>query len=255
MQKLTAIICFLRASVLLSIMLVMGACSTSKKVEEKITKAAQALEQKVNNCKNNQERLYTLLQGEYIVHGISPVDSVMNLWRSQTSGDSALAVFQPIGEPSKDGYLVMYGAYFTQLPNEPLANFILKIEQVTRDTLVLWRYECRKYTLEELMNRTIEEELNLKRYIDTSGRAKDATYVKVSNTKFLFSTPRGRYTYSGGDSSRYYRELTGYVGLDAYQLRNAYFTEEGVFTKRSYNIYVRRYHLDLKAWCNAIKEE
>lgn len=255
MKRLMAANSLIQASIILSIILLIGACSTTKKIEGKITAATQALEEKLTNCNNNQERLYTLLQGEYIVHGIAPLDSVMTLWRSQTSGDSALAFIQAIGNPSKDGYLMMYGAYFTQLPNEPLTNFILKIEQVSRDTLIMWRYECRSYTLEEMLDRTIEEELNLKHYIDTSSRSRDGTYVKDNNTKFLFSTLRSKYTYSGGDSSRYFRELTGYIGLDAYSLKNEYFTKDGGYTKRSYNIYIRRYNLDLKKWCNLIEEE
>ena len=239
---------------LLSLILTIAACSTANKINRKIVQASQALEEKVNACTNNQERLYTLLQGDYIVHGIPPWDSVITLWRSKTDGDSIMLCIQAIGEPAKDGYLLLNGTFLTQSPNAPLSSYIISIEQVSRDTLVFWKYYYKDYTLREMLERQIEEDLNLKTFIDTSYRQPYGVYVKENNTKFNFTVSRRKYAYSGNDPSKQLRKMSGYIGLDMNETKTTYYTKEGTFSRDVYNYYIRRYNLDLRAWCTMDKK-
>ena len=238
---------------LLGVFFIIGACHSTKKLHKEIIEDAQTLAEKVNACTNNQERLYTLLQGNYILHGIPPWDSVITLWRSQTSGDSILTAAHPVEEPSKHGYLLLYGMYFTQIPDEPLSSFLINVEQVSRDTLVLWSYSCRNFTLEEMLDKKIEEELNLKTFIDTSNASMYGIYVKENNTKFNFHMPRRKYPYSGGNPNRAFRELEGHINLNFQESKSIYYNDGGTQTEVLHNFYIRRHNLDLRKWCAVLK--
>ncbi|MFK7798098.1 MAG: hypothetical protein AB8E82_11640 [Aureispira sp.] len=128
--------------ILLSFLFTINACSTIKKLDRVIVKETQELEEKINNCSNNKERLHLLLQGDYIVHYKSN-SSPLRLWQSQVDGDSVLTCMYPIGNPSKNGYLLLYGSYRTQSSDQAISNYIIRVEQTSRDTLILWIHDCR----------------------------------------------------------------------------------------------------------------
>ncbi|MFK7798095.1 MAG: hypothetical protein AB8E82_11625 [Aureispira sp.] len=199
--------------------------------------------------------MHTFLQGDFIVYGIPPWDSVITLWKSKTGGDSAVMTVQAIGEPSKDGYLLLYGTYFTKLPDEPLANYMVSIEQISRDTLVLWKYNCREFTLKEMLDKTIEKEVDLKEYISKRRKERYGTYVKQHNTRFNYRLSRRKNIYSGSDLSKQFREIAGYVAMDMIEMKSAQFTKDGALTREIYNYHVRRHHLDLRKWCALVEED
>lgn len=244
-------------SILWSILFIIGACSAPNKVDQTVQTPRSILEQKLNDCKDNQERLYTLLQGNFIIYIISPEDSTktVRVWRSGVNGDSIMLAVKPIGKPARNGYLLNYGVYLTQLTNQPFSNFIVKIEQVSRDTLQLWKYNSPSYTLEELLDQKIAQDYNLKTYLDTAYVEKYATYVKVSNTKFEYTISRRRYDYGEGKPLQYFREITGYLDLSLKEVKQNYYNKAGEPTVNTYNCHVRRHHIDLKKLCALVREE
>jgi hypothetical protein len=241
--------CIVHRIVLWSMLLIIGACSTSDSVSDVIYGSNQLLEKKVNVCTNNQERLYTLLQGVYIMQEYIPEDSLRVVWRSHIDGDSMVIVVQPIGEPAKDGYLLWYGTYLTQATDQSYSNYIIKIEQISRDTLQLWSYKSPKHSLKDLLGKKIEQDLNLKEYINDSEGVEYGIYVKERNDKFNFKVARRRFKYRGDDASIYFQEMLGYVNLSEVEIKHSFLNKQGQHTKDVYNYHVRRDNLDLKKWC------
>ncbi|MFK7798096.1 MAG: hypothetical protein AB8E82_11630 [Aureispira sp.] len=236
-------------SILWSILFMIGACSITNNDGNTAYIGAQRLEEKVKTCTNNQERLYTLLQGKYIMEEYIPEDSLKVVWRSQIDGDSMLILVQPIGEPSKDGYLLWYGTYLSQATDQSYSNYIIKIEQISRDTLQLWSYKSPRYSLKDLLAKKIEQDLNLKEHIDDSEGIPYGIYVKESNDKFNFSVTRRRFRYGGDDPNTYFREMSGYVNLSEVEIKHSFLNKIGKYTKEVYNYHVRRNDLNLKKWC------
>lgn len=254
MQQLTTKYHLTALGILLSFLLTLHACSTIKKIDRAINKGTQELEEKINNCNNNKERFHLLLQGNYIVH-LETRPGVIGLWRSRVDGDSLLTCMHPIGNPSKDGCLLLYGNYLTQSSDQPIANYIIRVEQESRDTLALWIHSCRLYTLQEMLDKKIEQELDLKTHIDTSHSESHGFYVKESNTKFNFNIARDVNPYAGDDLNQQLYGQTGYIGLNKQEIKIMYYTKEGELTSNVYNYYFRRYHLDLQKWCAVVQEE
>lgn len=235
--------------ILWSILFTIGACSITNSADNTAYMGAEVLEEKVKICINNQERLYTLLQGKYIMEEYIPEDSLKIVWRSQIDGDSMLILVQPIGEPAKDGYLLCYGTYLTQATNQSYSNYIIKIEQISRDTLKLWSYKSPRYSLKDLLTKKIEQDIDLKEYMDDSEAIPYGTYVKESNDKFNFIVARRRFKYGGDDPNTYFREMSGYVNLSEVEIKHSFLNKQGKYTKEVYNYHVRRSDLNLKKWC------
>lgn len=255
MQRLIIISYSILSSILLSVLFTISACTAPKDINQTIHSASQALEAKVNNCPNNQERLYTLLQGNFIMYGVHPSDSGLVAWRSNTSKDSMLISVQPIGKPSKDGYLLLYGFYLTQLSDKAFTTYMVKVEQQSRDTLTLIKYDAPAYTLQEMLDKKMENDYDLKTYIDTAQAEPYGVYVKENNTRFRYSNQRRRYIYGGDRPDRYFREMSGSVTLSNKETKNTYYNEAGEYTKETRSYHIRRYHLDLHKWCAIVQEE
>ncbi|MFK7798100.1 MAG: hypothetical protein AB8E82_11650 [Aureispira sp.] len=165
----------------------MSACSSTNIADKTVQNPRSVLEQELNDCKDNQERLHKLLQGEFIVHVSEAGDSARQVWRSDVNGDSAMYVVRPIGEPSKDGYLLQYGLFLTQLSDQPLSNFTVKIERISRDTFELWKYGSPIYTLEEMLDKKLESDYSINTYLNGVSVSKYGIYVKESNTRFNYN--------------------------------------------------------------------
>ncbi|MFK7798097.1 MAG: hypothetical protein AB8E82_11635 [Aureispira sp.] len=234
--------------ILLSLLFTINACSTIKQIDRNIINETQKLEEKIKNCKNNKERFHLLLQGDFIVH-YKANSSPIRLWRSQVDGDSVLTRIQSIGEASKNGYLLLYGSYSTQSSDQSIFNYIIRVEQKSRDTLTLWIHNCSSYTLKEMLDRKIERDLDLKTFIDTSQSESHGFYIKENNTKFSYSVAREENPYAGDNLGKQLHEQTGYIGLNIQESKFMYYTKEGELTRTVYNYYMRRYHLDLQKWC------
>ncbi|MFK7798099.1 MAG: hypothetical protein AB8E82_11645 [Aureispira sp.] len=235
------------------LLFITSGCVITKDINEIITSATKTLEERLNNCSNNQERLHLLLQGDFIAH--TNRDSTLRVWRSKTGGDSLLASVQPIGEPSKHGYLLLCGYYLTQLPDEPYFNYVLKVEQISRDTLKIWKYDVRLYTLKEMLDKKVEIDYNLKMHVDTAQSEHYGTYVKKNNTQFVFTVPRSKYLFEGNGPNRHFRERSGLLSLPQEVTKHSYYNKEGKYTYASYNYYIRRHHLNLRELCTAVKKE
>ena len=255
MQPLGTTKSLVYASILWTVFFVIGACAITNNADDVSNKVSRTLAEKVNACTNNQERLYTLLQGKYIMEEYLPEDSLKVVWRSQIDGDSMLILVQPIGEPAKDGYLLWYGTYLTQATDQSYSNYIVEIEQVSRDTLKLWSYQSPRCSLKDLLSRKIEQELNLKHYIDSLEGIPYGTYVKERNDKFNFSVSRRRFRYGGEDPDTYFQEMSGYVNLSEIEIKHSFLDKQGNYTKDIYNYHVRREELDLKKWCSSVQKK
>ena len=237
---------------ILSLILTIAACSTANKMNRKIVQASQALEEKLNNCSNNKERFHLLLQGDYLVY-VQTSSGGVRLWRSGVDGDSLLTCMYPIGIPSKHGYLLLYGNYLTQSSDQSISNYIIRVEQESRDTLTIWIHGCPSYTLQEMLDKKIEQDLDLKVHIDTSHSESHGFYVKESNTKFNFRIPRDVNPFAGDNPNQQLYEQTGYIGLDTQEVKIMYYTKEAELTLSAYNYYFRRYNLDLQKWCAMVQ--
>ena len=93
------------------------------------------------------------MQGTFFRHVYDSNDSLV-LWLSKTGQDSVLTYIQSIGELNKDGYLLMLGPDLTKLPDKPVTSFIIKIEQIDRDTLITLTHSApqRRYKKYVILN-------------------------------------------------------------------------------------------------------
>ncbi len=240
--------------ILLGFLFTLSACSTTKKINKEIIKRTQALEEQLDKCNNNKERFHLILQGDYIVH-LQTRSGDIRLWRSGVDGDSILTCMHPIGNPAKHGYLLLYGNYLTQSADQSISNYIIRVEQESRDTLTLWVHSCPSYTLREMLDKKIEQDLDLKKHVDTSHAEFHGFYVKESNTKFNFSIARDKNPSAGDDPNQQLYAQSGYIGLNTQEVKVTYYTKEGERTASVYNYYFRRYNLDLEKWCALMEEE
>lgn len=236
-------------SLLLGCILILGACAINNKNPQSSSSDSLDLEKQIKNATNNQERLYKLMQGTFFRHVYDSNDSLI-LWRSKTGEDSVLTYIQAIGEPSKDGYLLMFASYLTKLPDEPFTSFIIKIDQISRDTLATFTYNPPySYTLEEIMNKKIEADINLKDYTCESGTPY-YTFIKGNNARFNFTVPYQEYPYGGENPNKQFSESYGFIALSGHKTTWQFYTKTKEKKEKIANYDIRRYNINLKELCN-----
>lgn len=87
--------------------------------------------------------MHRLLQGDFVRYHYrkdSTGKTLLLPWLVNDNKDSVLHRVRPIGDPNKDGYVVLHYLFMSHLPNQPLVMYVEKIEKVSRDTLVVLTY-------------------------------------------------------------------------------------------------------------------
>ena len=244
---------FLWTSLSFGMFLMVTACGSTKRVNPSSSKAISVLKEQVENSSNNQERLYKLMQGTFMRHVYNDQDSMI-LWRSNNGQDSVLTYIKAIGEPSKDGYLLIFASYLTKLPDEPYTCFLIKINQTSRDTLPTYIYNCPDYTLDDIVNDKVEEDFNLKEYTSEEG-IPYYTFIKENNMKFSFTVPYSAYEYGGDDPNKQFSKSDGFVDISGQKTTWTFYTTEKEETHKRANYDIRRYSIDPKKVCELAKKQ
>lgn len=248
MQQLSFNQRWLPISLLLSILLTLTACSSGKEVQNGAGGIHATLVEQLNNCKDNQERLHKLMQGTYIRYVYPDNDSLpMRKWVGKNGQDSMFIHVNAIGDPAKEGYFLLLSMFSTGLLEEPYYNSIFKIEKIDRDTLVVLTCSSpNSYTLQEVLDNKVEEEIDLKKLISESGKPYYLC-TKESNTKFSFKVARRDYMYGGDNADIATFESVGHMSLKGRKITWLFYNKEDELTSKRSAYEIRRYNMNLKS--------
>ena len=168
----------------------------------------------------------------------------MKPWLVNDGKDSVIYHIRPIGNPNREGYLLLHCLFMSHLPNQPLVTYVSKIERMTRDSFVLRGFKCSNFTLKEVISNQVEKQLDLKKLV-AQEKSHVYTYVKKSNEQFDLSTPYSKYGYDTDEKKAFYRSL-GYVNMMVHREDALFYNKEMEQTSSAINYDVRRHDIDLK---------
>lgn len=205
-------------------------------------------ETSVLNASNNEERLHRLLQGTYVrYHYKNRAENLMKPWLVNDGQDSVIHHIRPVGDPNKEGYLLVHCLFMTHLPNKPLITYVSKINRITRDSFTITGYPCPELSLEDVVLDRVEQKIDLKKLV---GKEQEVSYryVKEHNQQFRLSTERAEYGFDDDENKAFYQSL-GYVNFYVHREDAIFYNKDLKKSSSAINYDVRRYNIDLKALC------
>lgn len=232
---------------LLCVIVCFSACSKLNKTAKPTGPSAQeAWQNTVIHAANNEERLHRMLQGTYVRYSYkNPKTKGYRAWRVNDGQDSVIYYVKSIGDPNKDGYCLLHCLFMTHLPDRPLTTHISKIQQITRDSLVLRNYSSMKTTLAAVLDGTVEKEIELSKF-DSENAATICSYIKESNERFRLIKPRKKYGI-GNDPKRVSYQSFGHVDFMVHHEDAVFYDKDGEETSVAFNHDKRLFDFDFQA--------
>lgn len=92
---------------------------------------------------NSTARFQAMFSGEYIQKIKATDDNGKEYYKPclvNDGMDSTMLYIVPIGDPNKDGYWLYGSQRITSLPNDPIHQWVNKIESINRDTIAVYAY-------------------------------------------------------------------------------------------------------------------
>lgn len=130
MYKLPPILFFIAT------ILFLCACGTSKNNATTKTEIDPFSPDYYNSSSNNLERLQRLMSGIFVFYHDIPGQEGTAKWDVNESNDSIMGYALAVGDVNKVGYWLYNVQFMTSVPNKPLYTSFLKLEQLSRDTIL-----------------------------------------------------------------------------------------------------------------------
>lgn len=132
------------------------------------------------NIKSNTERLCAMLSGEFVQYNYNYNSGEYYPWLVNDGKDSVIMYTVPVGEPNKIGYWLYYYQFMTSLPNDPIYEVLVHLQELNRDSIKAVYYEA-----PEDFNPPINEFLN-KPSTAFSGVNFDDLKVSIDDEKVMY---------------------------------------------------------------------
>jgi len=106
----------------------------------------------ITKASNNVERLKLLTSGCYVYYNKNTVDKTFTPWLVNDA-DSIILYTTPVGIPAKHGHWIYCHQFISSLPNKPLATYLIKYTQISRDSIQAVDYSCPPIPFNDLKDR------------------------------------------------------------------------------------------------------
>lgn len=135
--------------------------SRTKGKKQEILVVADNTKSTYENIKGNIPRLKAMLSGRFTVYNTESDSAGKNYkpWLVNENTDSILVYTVPVGEASKNGHWLYIYQYMTSLPDDPIYEVFVKLEEINRDSIIATYYEAPddfEYSIDDILTNPIK---------------------------------------------------------------------------------------------------